>query len=246
MASEQLDEEFVPPHLRRLMWHSHRDFWVSQCVDPVFVAAVMHAGFLPIATLHRQQFYLLPKMHEERCVMDPTRLHIPKQIRKKAKGYRLTINQAFDRVVQGCHNQHGVSWLFPPIVTAFRALVPGVTVQNTTIKVYSIELWKGDELAAGELGYCNGAMFTSLTGFVSPGASGAGTMQLYALGALLHVCQFQLWDLGMAMAYKTALGAYPMARIDFVQRVHTLRNIPVTLIEDERQAKDIIEQHLHL
>ncbi|CAK4463488.1 unnamed protein product [Aphanomyces euteiches] len=132
------------------------------------------------------------------------------------------------------------------IVTAFRALVPGVTVQNTTIKVYSIELWKGDELAAGELGYCNGAMFTSLTGFVSPGASGAGTMQLYALGALLHVCQFQLWDLGMAMAYKTALGAYPMARIDFVQRVHTLRNIPVTLIEDERQAKDIIEQHLHL
>ncbi|KAF0683688.1 Aste57867_24250 [Aphanomyces stellatus] len=240
-----MDEDFVPEHLRRYMYHSHEDFWVSMCFDPVFIAHAMHWGFLPIASEYARKVYLLPKLHEQRCVLDPHSLHIPKQILKKAKMYRLTINQAFDQVVHGCHVQHGEAWLYPPVVEAFRAMVPGVPVSpTTTVKLVTVELWKDASLVAGELGYCNGAMYTSLTGFVAGGASGAGTMQLYVLGALLHTCGFQLWDLGMSMEYKMKLGAQNIPRIDFVRRVHALRSIPATLRDDEQNARTILDGHL--
>ncbi|KAG9410482.1 hypothetical protein AC1031_018521 [Aphanomyces cochlioides] len=242
----RMDEEFVPEYLRGYMHHAQEDFWISRCFDPVFIAHIMHVGFLPIATKARGDCYLLPKLHENRCVMDPRDLHIPKQIRKKAKGYRLTINQAFDQVVAGCHEQHGEEWLYPPVVQAFRELMPGIPVNNVTIKLHSIELWKDTTLVAGELGYCNGAMFTSLTGFFAPGTNGAGTMQLYVLGALLHISGFQMWDLGMSIDYKLKLGAKDIPRREFVKAVYDLRMTPVSLVDDEENARGLLDRHLSL
>ncbi|KAF0683689.1 Aste57867_24251 [Aphanomyces stellatus] len=245
--AKTMDEEFVPEYLRGYMYHAQEDFWISKCFDPVFIAHIMHSGFLPIATEAHGEVYLLPKLHEQRCVMDPQELHIPKQIRKKAKGFRLTVNEAFDDVVAGCHKQHGQAWLYPPVVEAFRAMVPGVPVNNTTtVKLYSIELWKDATLVAGELGYCNGAMFTSLTGFYLEGTSGSGTMQLYALGALLHTSGFQLWDLGMSIDYKMKLGAKDLPRKDFVKSVHDLRGTKVSLIDEEQNGRALLDHHLSL
>ncbi|RHY01921.1 hypothetical protein DYB36_001033 [Aphanomyces astaci] len=232
------------------MYHAQDDFWISSCFDPIFIAHIMHNGFLPIATESQGVVYLLPKLHEQRCVIDPRDLHVPKQIRKKANAYRLTVNQAFDQVVQGCHDQHGVAWLYPPVVSSFRQLVDGVSVNGTDVKLYSIELWKGTTLVAGELGYCNGAMFTSLTGFYATGSKGAGTMQLYALGALLHASGFQLWDLGMSIDYKLKLGAKDIPRDEFVKHVHTLRSArgkcerpPTTVLRrDLYHISDIMQQ----
>ncbi|OQS02719.1 hypothetical protein THRCLA_04935 [Thraustotheca clavata] len=185
----------------------------------------MYEGFLPIATKQHRTVYLLPKLHLERCVLTPKTLHIPKSIRKKAKHYTLTFNTAYNDVVKGCHAQHGVAWLYPEVVEGFRGLLPGLWLSSTEcIRLYSIELWKDGVLVAGELGYTNGKMFTSLTGFVHPDASGAGTMQLYALGSYLNVNGFHLWDLGMSMDYKLRIGGYDIPRKQFVSHVHQLRS----------------------
>ncbi|KDO34155.1 hypothetical protein SPRG_19010 [Saprolegnia parasitica CBS 223.65] len=208
------------------MHHSHEDFWVSRCFQPLYLALIMYEGFLPIATQQARTVYLLPKLHMERCILDPAAFHISKSVRKKAKDYTLKFNTAFDAVVRGCHEQHGVAWLYPEVVQGFRGLLPGITVsdQGHQVRLHSAELWRGDVLVAGELGYTNGAMYTSLTGFVRPGANGAGTMQLQALGSYLHVHGFQLWDLGMSMEYKLHMGAMDVPRPTFVQMVRELRN----------------------
>ncbi|ETW02965.1 hypothetical protein H310_05406 [Aphanomyces invadans] len=239
---------FVPVDLQDRMRHYHDDFWVSRTFDPSFIGQVMYAGFLPIATQQGRHCYLLPKLHAQRCVISSlASLHVPKQVRKKSKGFHLTFNTAFDSVVAGCHAQHGQAWLYPPVVTAFRAMLNGVPVadQGRQVQLISVELWNDvNDLVAGELGYTNGAMYTSLTGFT--GSNGAGTMQLYALGAYLHQCGFQLWDLGMSMPYKLALGARDIPRTEFVQIMRQLRPIDVTLIPlamAPLSAKELFQVH---
>lgn len=75
-----------------------------------------------------------------------------------------------------------------------------------TLNRCSMELWEGDVLVAGELGYAQGGVYTSLTGAYVKAHAGAGSVQLGCLGVLLRAAGFQVWDFGMAMGYKLELG----------------------------------------
>jgi Leu/Phe-tRNA-protein transferase len=165
-------------------------------------------------------------------------VHISKNVKKRAKNFRMTINQAFDQVIQGCHDQHGIGWLYPPIVEAFRIIHEGSTVEEFNsfpVRLYSIEVWNATtgKLAGGELGYAVGTMYTSLTGFACEDS--AGSVQLAALGQFLWSCGFELWDFGMKLDYKSKLGAKDMSRDEFVAKVKELRGKSMGLMRmDER------------
>ena len=91
------------------------------------------------------------------------------------------------------------------------------------VRLYSIEVWNKEtgDLAAGELGYGVGKIYTSLTGFSKEDS--AGSIQLAALGQLLYNSGYDMWDLGMALDYKSKLGAHGMKRGVFVETVKRLR-----------------------
>ena len=252
---------FLPQYLRVYVSHYHDDFYIAKSFDPRLVAQLMVEGFLPIAGSSR---FLLPKLHLERCVLKlrpHSNLHISKSTRKKSKRFELSLNTAFDEVVRGCHKQHGINWLFPPIVSAF------LTMQQTTmqngefeaqlvengsfqpsdtipLRFYSVEIWNAatGELAGGELGYSVGGIYTSLTGFTREDA--AGSVQLAALGKLLLQCGFLYWDLGMEMDYKIQLGAELIGRSDYVREVHRTRVENKDLVlrcDGRRNAKEVID-----
>lgn len=118
---EATPESLLPRYLRPLVRHYHDDFYVSRSFDPRLIVQLMAEGFLPIAT----SGYLLPKLHVERCVLKlspESELHVSKSVRKKSKRFLLSVNECFDRVVAGCHKQHGTNWLYPQIVSAFRVI----------------------------------------------------------------------------------------------------------------------------
>lgn len=225
----------------------------------------MMEGFLPIAGPD----YVLPKLHEQRCVVDLRSngggLHISKSAKKKASRFKLTINKSFDEVVAGCHAQHGSTcWLYVPLVDAFRVIYEQSKANASSsfqtkvinerepprpcnLRLYSIEVWnvQTGELVGGELGYSVGSIYTSLTGFSAEDS--AGSVQLAALGSLLHQQNFSLWDLGMEMEYKKKLGSTLKCRNDFVATVHAVREqhgyMCLTLSnsgEDGMNCKDII------
>lgn len=175
-------------------------------------------------------------------------IHISKNSKKRSKKFLMTINQSFDQVVQGCHDQHGIAWLYPPIVDAFRVIHQGSSLiqeqdkNSFSVRLYSIEVWSAatGELVGGELGYATGSIYTSLTGFAKE--SDAGSVQLAALGSFLWQQGFEMWDLGMALDYKHDLGAHDMPRHEFVERVKEFRGKDVKLMKmAERQCcKSII------
>jgi hypothetical protein len=104
---EEDARSLLPNYLYPLVRFHHEDFYVSHSFDPRLVVQLMAEGFLPIAT----SGILLPKLHVERCVLRLSNLHISKSTRKKAKNFYLTVNECFDRVVSGCHAQHGKQYL---------------------------------------------------------------------------------------------------------------------------------------
>ncbi|EED95565.1 predicted protein, partial [Thalassiosira pseudonana CCMP1335] len=145
--------------------------------------------------------------------------HVARTTRKKSKRYELSINTSFDGVIAACHEQHGVNWLYPNIVKAFRTIHQASNAHSTTttpLRLYSIELWNTETgtLAAGELGYSVGSIYTSLTGFSSE--NHAGSIQLAVLKKLLVQCGFDYWDLGGGMEYKFRYGAEMMEQDEFV------------------------------
>lgn len=247
-------EAYIPNYLRRFVHPYYGDFCVSRVFHPKIMAQLMAEGFLPIATPE----VLLPKLHEQRCVITRGNLHIGKSTRKKAKRFQVTINQEFTKVVQGCQAQHGDRcWLYPLLVQVFETMhraehVPAVVLSSDgqqvvcPVRVYSIEVWNAETgaLAGGELGYTVGSIYTSLTGFAQEDS--AGSVQMAVLGRLLEQEGFDMWDLGMEMDYKKSLGCRLMPRAQFVQHVHAVRHtkghLKLPKMAVPQNAKPIVDQ----
>lgn len=261
-ASQQDLMRFVPEYLKPFMHPYHGEYCYTPIFQSRFIAQLMAEGFLPVAT----SGMLLPKLHVERSVIPlPGELHISKSARKKSKRFRLTINQEFDEVIKGCHEQHGSHcWLYPPLVQAFRemqAAPDGVMMaapmdpttgrplpnRSWKVRLYTIEVWNEatGALAGGELGYTVGSIYTSLTGFTKEDS--AGSVQLAALGRLLSEKGFHMWDLGMDMEYKQDIGSQAMPREAFVRDVHRVRETHGRLVlpagEPAQNCKDIIDRN---
>lgn len=241
------DAEYIPSHLRSFVFHSQDDFYVSRFFDPVLLAHLMYEGFLPIASEFRDQCFLLPKLHRQRCIQllaEGQPEHVPKSVKKRARRYALVLNRDFDAVVAGCHEKHGIPWLYPPIVEGFRALFnaedDGIELfPGRIVRFFSVELRDAETgaLAAGELGYTVGRSYTSLTGFSR--VNGAGTVQLHALGRLLYLSGMKMWDLGMSMAYKMNLGANDVDRDDFLEHLYRWREEDCSLqLDNDGDARE--------
>lgn len=243
--ARRTDAEYVPQHLRHFVFHSQDDFYVSRHFDPLLLSHLMYEGFLPIASEFQDKCFLLPKLHRQRCVLlikANAPEHVPKIVRKRAKKFKFVLNRDFNGVVEGCHEKHGIPWLYPPIVESFKTLFqagndgvelyPGCKVRFFTVELYDTTT---DTLVAGELGYTVGSVYTSLTGFSR--ANGAGTVQLHALSKFLYLAGFKMWDLGMSMDYKMGLGAKDLDRDDFLDELYKWRLCQAEMNLDEGDAR---------
>lgn len=187
---------------------------------------------------------IIAKLDLKRCCCLLSEFKYRLSTKKKARPFRLTVNQAWERVVEGIWDAHGVNWIFPALSNAFRQMRPPSQYRT---KLYSIELWHGDTLAAGELGYACGATYTSLSGYFVKDFSGAGRVQLTTLGRLLQKCGFTLWDWGMFMQYKVAYGAskFPRQRFLDIHRANLqLSPVPIEqyLATHDPHASAIIQR----
>mmetsp|Transcript_106142 Transcript_106142/g.317048 ORF Transcript_106142/g.317048 Transcript_106142/m.317048 type:complete len:299 (-) Transcript_106142:114-1010(-) len=201
---------------------------------PALIAILVWHGYLPMGGMGM----LLPKIHKARCVLPPSEVHVGKKVRKRAKGFRLSVNQAWPAVVSSIQQltftySKGDCWLTNEIAAAYQAVGQADSQwRRGNIRFHSIELWHtaSGELVAGEIGYTCGGVYSSCTGFTRKADyPGTGGVQLAALGRWLARCGFELWDLGMELDYKLELGGKMVSRSDWAEKIRALRSLPAEL-----------------
>ncbi|NCN42333.1 hypothetical protein GW916_13915 [bacterium] len=213
-------DEYIDSMVR----NSSPEFAVSTSFDPGFISGLVSSGFLVMATHYEDQELLLPKLHVSRTILVPREIKSGKTVRRRAKQYTFTFDHCFERVLNACIDSHSPTWITPSLTKAFLDMRTNSLDPLQLSRPVSFELWKGDELHAGEFGILCGGCYTSYSGFNHD--SGAGTVQLHALGHLLKKTGVAIWDLGMAVPYKFDLGAETIVRKDFVALFRLLRTKP--------------------
>jgi len=211
--------------------------------DPNFIARLARFGFLPMAgKIFSNLICLLPKLHTERCILDFANLKVSRSTRKKSKKFSLTVDKDFEACIRGCQAQHGKNcWFYRPLTQAYRKLFRSPICG---VRIHSIEIWQGETLVGGEVGYSVGRSYTSLSGFRI--ADGAGTVQCVCTAKLLESCGFDFWDLGMPMEYKSGLGAKSIKRDVFLSMVSCAvtddgKGCRANLVlEDPKNCKDLL------
>lgn len=211
--------------------------------DIDLIGQLMHAGFLPMAMqISKGDYCLTPKIHTERCVMFFSKVKVPKSLEKKSKKFTISIDKAFDGVIDGIHAQHGLNWFYPPLVEAFKKINERREngCFNGKSYLHSIEVWHEDKLVAGEMGYICGSVYTSLSGFYN--MDSAGMVQMITMAKFLESKGLMLWDLGMALKYKTEdLGAMVIPRKFFIDMQRRLRDTKKDFITLEKtNCRDIL------
>lgn len=200
------------------------------------IALLVWHGFLPMGGYGM----LLPKIHKVRCILPPGDVHIGRKVKRRAKGFHLSINRSWAEVVANIQqltftNHKGDCWLSDELADAYKAVGSLSVEQRRGVLFHSIELWHtaSGRLVAGEIGYTCGSMYSSCTGFAMKDEyPGAGSVQLAALGRWLARCGFTIWDLGMELDYKLELGCKPVPRAEWASCMRQTREATDTVLRD--------------
>jgi len=218
-----------PALLESLYRDFEHDLYWSDCWDPDFYVELARRGFITVAVHHPELGELMiPEMQEAYAVLDWERLHRSRSLRRwlrtpgaDALGLELRVAPDCVRVLERLLDYHGADcWLGP----AYRALMRALPFEpEGGFALHGIELWstRREELVAGELGYTIGRTYTSLSGFCrrdGPEQRHLGTLQIVRLAERLRDAGYAFWNLGQPMAYKRALGARFVPRLDFLAR----------------------------
>jgi Leu/Phe-tRNA-protein transferase len=206
------------------------DFCLAADFDPLFVAALMEAGFLVMSAEAAEasseeegsRYLLLPKLHQVRSVLFFEDLHVKRSIRPLLSRYELGVDRDFDRILDRCVAIHGDDWLTAPLRESIRAIRK---LRHPRVRPLSFGLYREGQLKAGEFGIAVGRVYTSYSGYYDE--RNAGTVQMILMTRYLRDAGFAFLDLGMPLDYKDLLGARNIDPRSFVEYFRPHRGLPI-------------------
>jgi leucyl/phenylalanyl-tRNA--protein transferase len=157
-----------------------------------------------------------------RAVLRPARIHVSHSLKKRLKkqAYRITIDRAFARVLDGCaapRAEETGTWLSPPMRRAYTAL-------HAAGMAHSIEVWMDGELAGGIYGVAIGRMFFGESMFAR--RTDASKIAMVGVAAQLDRWGFPLIDCQLETEHLVSLGAEAMPRPRFIAEIGRLVTAP--------------------
>ena len=157
---------------------------------------------------------------DPRMVLYCDELKVPRSLAKsqRNKGYRVSVDTAFDAVLAGCaapRRGEAGTWLGREMRAAYGAL-------HRAGYAHSFETWRGDNLVGGLYGVAVGRMFYGESMFSR--ATDASKVALVVLVEQLKVRKFPLVDCQMHTPLLASLGAREIPRRSFLRAVATLVN----------------------
>ncbi|MEM1432884.1 MAG: leucyl/phenylalanyl-tRNA--protein transferase [Pseudomonadota bacterium] len=155
---------------------------------------------------------------DPRAVLEPQGLKVSKSLGKRLRngGFRVTADQTFDAVIDACaapRDGAAGTWITPRMRAAYRSL-------HRLGFAHSIEVWQERELAGGLYGVAVGRLFCGESMFSR--ARDASKVAFCVLARQLERWQFGLIDCQLPTAHLASLGAQPVPRARFLERIAEL------------------------
>ncbi|MBG87506.1 MAG: hypothetical protein CMO80_11480 [Verrucomicrobiales bacterium] len=216
----------------REICESEMDLYWTDDWSPEFYVSLARHGFISVAVEMMPGLdLLLPQMQPDYAVLDWPDLRVSRSMRRWMRkpecvdaGYELVVGFETSAVHAGIAKHHaGDNWMSSRYLELLEELSRWDSNRGDDFELMPIGLVNGaGELAAGEMGYRYGRVYTSLTGFCDRERTNTGTLQLFKLGEYLRDAGFAFWNLGQPfMQYKFDLGAVSVPRGQFLEKWNT-------------------------
>lgn len=155
-----------------------------------------------------------------RGVLPLDRLRVTRSMRKSARRYAVTVDQAYDDVVAGCADPSRTgAWIDDGIVAAYRTLFDlGFA--------HSVEVWHDGELAGGLYGVAIGGLFAGESMFHR--RTDASKVALMALVEVLSSDGEgeRLLDVQWSTDHLASLGVVEVSRAEYLRRLRRALALP--------------------
>jgi leucyl/phenylalanyl-tRNA--protein transferase len=180
---------------------------MSGLLDPALVLHGYASGVFPMADARDDDelYWVEPRV---RAILPLDRFHLSRSLAKRLRSgrFRVTTDQAFDAILNGCADRDE-TWINHPIEAAMLALFEHGFA-------HSIEVWQEEKLVGGLYGVGLGRAFFGESMFSR--ATDASKVALAWLVARLKVGGFTLLDCQFMTSHLASLGAVDVPRKTYV------------------------------
>ena len=152
-------------------------------------------------------------------------LRVPRSLRKSARHYEVTVDRAFDRVLEACRaiDRDG-GWIDESVVAVYTEL-------HRAGRAHSVEAWTSDgRLAGGLYGVAYGGLFAGESMFHDPGLGrDASKVALMGLVAMLRAgghADRRLLDVQWRTEHLATLGVEEIDREEYRRRLRRALDLP--------------------
>lgn len=186
-------------------------------LSPERLLAAYRRGIFPWFTPGEPILWWSP---DPRMVLFPDDLKVSRSLAKRLRrgDHEIRVDTGFTRVMAACAaprpKQRG-TWISPAMIAAYARL-------HAAGHAHSVETWVDGELVGGLYGVALGRAFFGESMFSR--ATDASKLAFAHLVRQLRRWEFGLIDCQMETAHLASLGAKPIPRAGFIQRLDTLVN----------------------
>ena len=150
---------------------------------------------------------------DPRGILPLESFHIPHDLKRVLKQgrFRVTLDQAFEQVIQACAIRREPTWISDEIIQAY--------IQFHKLGyAHSVEAWDGEELAGGLYGVAIGGAFFGESMFFEK--RDASKVALAHLAKWLIRSDFLLFDIQMVTDLLRRFGAIHISKNDYLERLN--------------------------
>lgn len=160
---------------------------------------------------------------DPRAVLLPEHFHLSRSMKRfhQKSPYRVTLNQQFQQVIEGCASDRNEgTWITHEVKRAWKKL-------HELGHAQSIEVWRGDELVGGMYGLELGQIFCGESMFSR--SENASKTALLVFSDYFQQQGGKLIDCQVLNPHTLSLGAQEIPRATYLQYVHSLAHQPLSV-----------------
>jgi leucyl/phenylalanyl-tRNA---protein transferase len=194
-------------------------------LEPATLIAAYRRGIFPWPAEGIDLLWWSP---DPRAVIDPDAVHVSRSLRRTLRSarFRVTIDAAFDAVIEGCADRGGEgTWITPALSLAYQRL-------HRLGWAHSVEVWSDGALAGGLYGVAIGGLFAAESMFHR--VADASKIALVALAQHARAVGVTLVDVQLPSPHLTSMGARSLARAAYLDALATALGRPVNFTGSDR------------